>query len=158
LLALICAMGQNRVIGKNNQLPWRLPADLAYFKTITSGQTVVMGRKTYESIGHPLPGRKNIVLSTQHNFQPPDVLVAGSIEAVLDRAAAEAVFIIGGALIYQQFLPYSGRIYLTLVESFFEGNVFFPELDTTWKLVSQTLGVQNQRNPFPHRFLIYEKA
>jgi dihydrofolate reductase len=158
LLALICAMSQNRVIGKNNHLPWYLPADLVYFKTITLGQTVVMGRKTYESIGHPLPDRQNIVLSTTQSFHPPGVLVVRSNEAVLQRAATATVFIIGGFLLYQQFLPYAGRIYLTLIEATFEGDVFFPRLDATWKLVSQTLGFPDQHNPFPYQFLIYEKV
>jgi dihydrofolate reductase len=159
MLVLIAAMSLNRVIGFNNQLPWLLSADFQYFKAITSGQTVVMGRRTYESIGHPLAGRRNIVLSRRPNFKAaPNTEVVRSISAILKLATAQIVFVIGGALVYRQFIPYAGRIYLTLIEAVFVGDVFFPELDATWKLVSRTGGVQDAANPFPHWFLIYEKT
>jgi dihydrofolate reductase len=158
LIVLIGAMSQNRVIGKNNQLPWQLPADLAYFKAITVGQTVVMGRNTFESLGRPLAGRTNIVLSATSTFQPPGVLVARSIKMILDRAKTETIFIIGGSCIYHLFLPYAKRIYLTLIEAVFEGDVFFPEINATWQLVSEIRGFQDLQNPLPHRFLVYEKA
>jgi dihydrofolate reductase len=158
MIVLIGAMSQNRAIGKNNQLPWQLPVDLSYFKKITAGQTVVMGRKTFESLGHPLAGRTNIVLSATPTFRPPGVLVARSVEMILVQAKTETVFIIGGSRIYQLFLPYAKRIYLTLIEAVFEGDVFFPEIDATWQLVSQICGCQDLHNPLPHRFLVYEKA
>lgn len=158
MLVLITAMGLNRVIGDDNQLPWYLPADLHYFKTITAAQTVVMGRRTYESIGRPLAGRKNIVLSRRPDFKAPDIEVVRSAAAVLKLATAQTIFVIGGALVYRQFLPYAERIYLTLIEAVFAGDKFFPELDVTWKLVSRTGGLQDAANPFSHWFLIYEKT
>jgi dihydrofolate reductase len=157
LLALIAAMSQNRVIGKNNQLPWCLPADLHHFKTITAGHPIVMGRKTYESIGHALPGRDNLVLTRQITYQAPHIRVIHSYQSILELATAKTVFIIGGSGLYQLFLPYAARIYLTVIEFCCEGDVFFPELDTTWQVASQTSGSPDLQNLLPYRFLVYEK-
>jgi dihydrofolate reductase len=156
LIALIGAMSRNRIIGKDNRLPWRLPADLAHFKSITFGHTVVMGRKTFESIGRPLPGRKNIILTTNPNLKPEGFQIARSVTEILDQATSETVFIIGGAFTYRQFLPVAQLIYLTLIEADFVGDASFPELGPDWRLISQIPGAPNHENPYPHCFLAYQ--
>ncbi len=133
-ISLLVAMAQNRVIGRNNALPWRLSPDLKRFRRITMGHPIIMGRKTYESIGRPLDGRKNIVISRNPDFRPDGISVAGSIDEALALANDHEIMIIGGADIYKQTLPRAGRIYLTLIHQDFEGDAYFPELDkTAWK-------------------------
>ena len=158
MLALICAMGKNRVIGFQNRLPWQLPADLANFKAITTGHHVVMGRRTYLSIGHPLPGRNNIVLSANPRLAFPGCAMSRTIAEILELSNHEEVFIIGGALVYQEFLPYAERLYLTIINEEFEGDAYFPELDlTSWRLVSRTHGIKDPQNPFDYDFLVLER-
>jgi dihydrofolate reductase len=156
LIALIAAMSRNRIIGKDNRLPWRLPADLARFKTITFGHTVVMGRKTFESIEHPLPGRKNIILTTSPHLKSEGFQIASSVTEILNQATSKTIYIIGGASTYQQFLPFAQLSYLTMIEANFPGDTFFPELGPNWRLISQIPGVQNHQNPYPHCFLVYQ--
>lgn len=134
-LAMIVAQSSNRVIGINNQLPWHLPEDLKYFKSVTMGKPVIMGRKTYESIGRPLPGRKNIVITRQSSWQAEGVCAVNDLSAAIEMASDEArekgvaeVMVIGGAQIYAEALPLAQRIYLTRVEVELEGDAFFPEL------------------------------
>jgi dihydrofolate reductase len=162
MIALIVAMAQNRVIGKDNRMPWRLPADLAYFKRATMGHPVVMGRKTYESIGKPLPGRRNIILTRDPDFRAEGCEIYHSIGEVLALAQADEdqeLFIIGGDSVYSAFFPYADRLYLTLLEQYFAGDAFFPEIDPRkWRLVSRTRGETNKKNPYEYSFLIYEKA
>jgi dihydrofolate reductase len=142
LISMIAAMSQNRVIGEKNRLPWILPPDLANFRELTWGHKVVMGRRTYESIGKPLPGRENILLTRRPDNAPlSDILVVTSIEEIRTLAKDEEVFIIGGATLYRAFLPYAEWLYLTLIEADFPGDVFFPELEKHWKLVSKTDGI-----------------
>jgi dihydrofolate reductase len=128
-ISLIVAMAANRVIGKDGQLPWHLPSDLARFKQITMGYPLIMGRKTYDSIGRPLPGRKTIVLSRQPAYQPTGCLVLTSLDAALKEVwDYDEVFICGGEELYQEALPRCQRIYLTELEREIEGDTFFPEI------------------------------
>jgi dihydrofolate reductase len=129
-LSLIVAMAKNRVIGAKNKLPWRIPEDLKRFREITLGHPVIMGRKTWESIGRPLPGRSNIVVSRQPGFSAEGVTVVGSLDAAIDSAAAsgsDEIFVIGGGEIYRQALSRADRIYLTLLERDVDGDAFFPD-------------------------------
>ena len=121
-------MAKNRVIGVNNKLPWHLSADLKRFKALTMGHTIIMGRRTYESIGRPLPGRNNVVISRQSNLMFPCVTVVSSLDQATERANTGEVFIVGGAEIYREALPMAHRILLTEVHRHFEGDTFFPLL------------------------------
>ncbi|MDH3413257.1 MAG: dihydrofolate reductase [Gammaproteobacteria bacterium] len=133
-VSLIVAMAQNRVIGRNNALPWRLSPDLKRFRRITMGHPIVMGRKTYESIGRPLDGRKNIVISRNPDFRPDGVTVASSIDQALALASDNEIMIIGGADIYKQTLPRADRIHFTLIHESFDGDAYFPEINSNeWK-------------------------
>src|SRR5690606_5122657 len=138
-LSIIVAVSANNAIGKNNQLLWHLPADLKHFKNITSGHTIIMGRKTYESIGKPLPHRRNIVITRQPQLQLAGVEIVHSLDEALALCQNEAeVFVIGGAEIYRQALPLCQRIYLTRVHKHFDGDAFFPELDyETWQEIEK---------------------
>ncbi|TKB50925.1 type 3 dihydrofolate reductase [Ferrimonas aestuarii] len=127
-LSLIACMAHNRIIGQGNQMPWHLPADLKHFKAVTMGKPVVMGRKTYESIGRPLPGRHNVVISRQPDLQIEGVSVVTSIDAALALLADEAeVMIIGGGQLYQAMLPHADRLYLTLADLHVAGDTQFPD-------------------------------
>ncbi|AEI65213.1 dihydrofolate reductase [Corallococcus macrosporus] len=157
-LSAIVAMAANRVIGAANQLPWRLPADLARFKRITMGHTLVMGRKTYESIGRPLPGRTFIVVTRQRDFAPPGVQVAHSVDEALAMAEASGdteVFIAGGADLYAQTMDRVQRLYLTHIDRDFPGDTRFPDVDLTgWTRVDEE--AHPDAEP-PHTFLTYER-
>jgi dihydrofolate reductase len=124
-LELVVAVAENDVIGRGNQLPWHLPADLRHFKLLTLGKPVLMGRKTYESIGKALPGRTNIVLSRSPEFAPRDCLVVSTLEQARAAAGVQALMVIGGAEIYRQCLPYASRIHLTLIHARIEGDTTF---------------------------------
>lgn len=127
-ISLVAAMAHNRVIGKEGQMPWHLPGELAYFKEITLGKPIIMGRATFESIGRPLPGRRNIVISRQPHVLPPTVETAASPQAALDLVKDVAeVMIIGGGQIYRHFLPQATRLYLTHIELQVDGDTFFPD-------------------------------
>ena len=160
IVSLIAAMDRNRLIGNKNQLPWHLPADLAHFKQVTMGKPIIMGRKTYESIGRPLPGRTNIVLTRDDGYQAEGIVLASSLEQAIDRASEDSdeVMIIGGSNIYEQALGSSDRLYLTLVEEAFEGDAWFPEIDMgQWREVSSESHVADANNPVDYRFMIFEK-
>ncbi|HVG58887.1 MAG TPA: dihydrofolate reductase [Hyalangium sp.] len=158
-LSAIVAMARNRVIGANNQLPWRLPADLARFKRLTMGHTLVMGRKTYESIGRPLPGRTMVVVTRQHGYAPQGVKVAHSVDEALALAQGDdEVFIIGGAELFAQTMNRLDRLYLTLIEREIPGDTFFPEVDLSrWKLIEQEHHPASTPEALPHAFLTYER-
>jgi len=144
LVSIIAAMSENRVIGKHNKLPWHLPEELKYFKKITSGKPIIMGRKTFESMGSkPLPNRQNIILTQDPNFVAPQCVVAHSVEEALSKVlSTEEVMIIGGAHIYQLFLPMASRLYLTVVHIQVTGDTFFPALEPSdWELVEADPGV-----------------
>ncbi|WP_342375934.1 dihydrofolate reductase [Myxococcus stipitatus] len=157
-LSAIVAMASNRVIGHQNQLPWRLPPDLARFKRLTMGHTLVMGRKTYESIGRPLPGRTTVVITRRHDFAPPGVTVAHSVDEALQFAQSrgdDEVFIAGGADLYAQTMARTQRLYLTRIAREFPGDVFFPDVDLSgWRLLEEE---PHPEGDLPFAFLTYER-
>lgn len=156
-IALIAAMAANRVIGKNNQLAWRLPEDLQYFKRVTLGHHLIMGRKTWDSIGRPLPGRTTIVISRQADFSPAGALVAHSLEQALQLCQGqEQVFVVGGAQIYALALPLAQRLYLTELAIEVDGDAWFPEFDAAqWQRVSHD---PHQGADFAYAFSVYERV
>ena len=164
MINIILAISQNNVIGRSNQLPWYLPADLKYFATKTKTHNVIMGRKTYESIlskiGQPLPARTNIVISRQSDY-PVDnnVILAHSLEEAIKRANQDKeIFIIGGAQIYKQALPLADKVYLTRIHSHTEGDIYFNDfIEDNWRLVSEEFHPKNGRNIYDYSFLVYEK-
>lgn len=155
-ISIIAAVAKNRVIGKDNKLPWNLPADLKHFKDLTLGKPIVMGQKTFESIGKPLPGRTNVVLTLDKSFNPSGCIMAHSIEEALEKAGnCQEVMICGGASVYKQFLPRADKMYLTLIEGDFEGDAYFPEFD--WQDWQETERIENQpdkENHYKYTFLI----
>lgn len=159
MISLIWAMDENRVIGLQNQLPWRLPEDLKFFKRMTLGHVIVMGRKTCESIGKPLPGRENIVITRDAGFCPDGYSIMNSIEELLDFSMKkdEEVFVIGGAEIFKEILPHADKLYLTLIHDQFKGDTFFPVFDLdNWQLETREIGLKDERNPYDYEFLIYK--
>jgi len=165
-LSLIAATANNNAIGRNNELPWHLPQDLKYFKSATLGKPVIMGRKTFESIGKPLPGRTNIVVTRQKDWKFSGVLVAQSLDEALaiaeqfrneQNSLAEEVMVIGGAEIYRHALALADRVYLTRIAADVEGaDAYFPQLpDNQWALVSELQG-DTEAN-LPHKFQVFEK-
>ena len=143
MLSLIAAVAQNRAIGKNNQLLWHLPEDMRYFRETTRGKTVIMGRKTWESLPaavRPLPGRRNIVVTRDRHYAAAGALLVHSLDEAIGTAGNEGeTFIIGGAELYNQALPLAQRLYLTEVAQVYEGDVFFPEISATdWQEISRT--------------------
>ena len=159
-ISIIVAQSRNGVIGKNNQLPWHLPADLKHFKAVTMGKPIVMGRKTFESIGRPLPGRKNIVISRQRNFQAPGCAVFHSIDEALASLVQESeIMVIGGANIYEQFIDKADRIYRTVVDVSVEGDVYFPELPSNeWVLESEESFLADEKNQLNYAFQVLVKV
>ena len=162
-LSLIVAVSDNNVIGENGRLPWHLPADLKYFKKLTIGKPIIMGRKTYESIGHSLPGRLNIVLTGTPDYRPKDeVLVFNSFETVLERLKEDRVedaFIIGGNRIFETTINHVETMYITRVHAIFlNGDVFFPDIDHShWKLISEEAHEPDDLNVYKYKFQIYER-
>jgi dihydrofolate reductase len=150
IISLIAAMDKNNVIGKDNSLPWKLPADMKRFKELTVGKPVVMGRKTFESIGKPLPGRKNIILTRDKNFRAKGCVVVHSVDESLKAAESSAeLMIIGGAQIYRQFLPIANKMHLTLIDAEFGGDAYFPEYSKNeWKEVKREEHQNNHRYSF----------
>lgn len=158
MISLIAAISKNRVIGKDGRLPWDLPADLAYFKKITMGHPLIMGRKTFESLGKPLPGRQNVVITKSRNYTPQNCLIMHSIDEAKTFCKDKNSFIIGGSQIYREFFPYADRLYITLINEDFAGDSFFPVIEPQiWRLISQTKGVRNEHNPYDYSFLVYGK-
>ena len=160
MISFMWAQDKNGVIGKDNQLPWHLPEDLKHFKRTTMGHPIVMGRKTYESIGKPLPGRENIVLTRDRQFRAEGCIVLHSIDQLYDwinRYDGE-VFITGGAHIFQLLLPVAERFYVTKIAESFAGDTYFPSIDwSQWELVTSKKGIKNEKNPYDYEFQIYEK-
>jgi dihydrofolate reductase len=158
-ISLVVAMARNRVIGRDNGLPWRLSEDLKRFKATTLGKPILMGRKTFESIGKPLPGRRNIVLTRDRTWCAEGVEVAGSVEEALELAqGAPELAVIGGAEIYRLMLPMADRIYLTRVEAEVSGDTEFPRLDSTqWTEVRAGAHPADERNQYPATFLILDR-
>jgi len=158
MISIIVAYANGRVIGKKGTIPWHLPNDLHHFKCITSGHTVVMGRKTFESIGHPLPLRRNVVLTANKTFASLGVEVAHSIDDILALDNPNDIFILGGASIYQAFLDTAERLYITEISLEIEGDAFFPEWDhSSFRLISTQTGILDEQNTLAHAFFIYER-
>jgi dihydrofolate reductase len=157
-VALIAALDENRVIGYQGGVPWRLPDDMRWFRQMTMGKPVVMGRRTYESIGQPLPGRHNIVVTRQQDFQAPGCEVVDSPAAALLSAAAHRpaeIMVIGGATLYTALLPQASRLYLTFVEGCFPGDTFFPPLDMVdWAIEAETMHPADEQHSTPFRLVV----
>lgn len=164
-LAIIVAQAQNRVIGINNNLPWHLPEDLRYFKQVTMGKPIIMGRKTFESIGRPLPGRTNIVITRDPDYAPENVKVVHSLEAAKELAESicmidggDEAMIIGGAQIYEQALAEADRLYLTQVHADVHGDAWFPEFNPgEWMEVGREDFAASGHNPYDYSFIVLQR-
>lgn len=156
MIKIIVAISKNRVIGNDNSLIWHLPADLKHFKNLTTDNTIVMGRKTYESIGKALPNRRNIVITRQEDYNPEGCEVVSSLEEAL-LLCAENCFIIGGGEIYKQSISIADKIYLTLVDEEFEGDTYFPELGSEWFVVNRIDNEPDDKNKYKYSFIEYER-
>lgn len=165
-LALIVAKASNDVIGRGNALPWYLPNDLKYFKQVTLGKPIIMGRRTWESLKRPLPGRTNIVITRQAGYEAAGAKVVPGLEQALTLAESVAfiegrdeVVVIGGAQIYQQALPRTDRIYLTEVHADIEGDTHFPALDVSqWREIAREDFSAEGANPYDYSFVVYDRA
>lgn len=156
-ICIIAALSENRAIGKDNKLLWRIPEDLRHFKELTTGHPVIMGRKTFESIGRPLPGRINIIVTRDQSFEAAGCVVCHSIEAAIETAKdqkQDKVFIIGGEQVYEETVGLADKLYLTLVEGEFEGDAFFPDYSEFKRIVSDKTG---ESEGLKFRFLELER-
>ncbi len=161
-VSIIAALADNNVIGRDNKLPWHMPADMKWFKNHTMGHHVLMGRKTFEQFQKPLPGRANVVITRNPNFSAEGVAIARSVDEAISKAEAAGdreIFIIGGAEIFAQSLHRADRMYLTRIHAEPEGNAYFPEFDDVneWKLVDAEHCEADEKNPYPYSFLTYER-
>lgn len=158
-ISIVAAIAKNRVIGKNNRLPWRLPRDMQHFREVTTGKPVIMGRKTFESIGKALPGRKNIILTRDSNFRAEGCVVVHSVEEALAAAeGTQEIMVIGGAEIYKAFLPRAERMYLTEIHADFEGDTYFPEYDPDeWQEKERQDFPADTENPYQYSFVVFER-
>ena len=158
-VSAIVAIAENHAIGKDNKLLWHLPNDLKHFKTITSGHTVIMGRKTYDSVGRPLPNRRNIIV-TRQNLAIEGCEVVNSVEDALALCADEdEVFIVGGAEIYKLAMPLTDKIYLTIVHQNFDGDTYFPEIKANeWRETEREDHQPDNKNPLPYSFITFERS
>jgi dihydrofolate reductase len=155
-IALIAAMASNHVIGRDNALPWRLPADLKRFKALTMGKPILMGRRTFESIGKALPGRENFVVTRDRAYEAVGCRVFTDLDAAIAAADERELMVIGGAQIYAQTLALAQRLYLTLVQAEVRGDVMFPEIDRAqWRVVSDETHRADERHEFEFRFVDY---
>lgn len=159
MIILIAAMAQKRVIGYRNRLPWHLPEDLKHFKEKTMGHPILMGRKTFEAIGRPLPGRRNLILTRSFGYHAEGVMAYHSVDDVLRTYEKENLFVIGGEEIFHLFLPYAQWIDLTYIDHPFPGDRFFPQLvPGEWRLISREKGKKNKKNPYDYEFLLLKRA
>jgi len=162
-ISILVAMAKNRVIGRNNALPWQLPPDLKRFKELTMGHHIVMGRKTYESIGRPLPGRTSVIITRQPDYQVPGALVVASIDQALKVCSAgkevdQEIFVIGGAQIYRQSLGLCQRIYITEIQQEFDGDTLFPELNQqVWREISREKHRLNDDDGLEYHFVVLDR-
>lgn len=161
MLSIIVAIAENNVIGKDNQLIWHLPEDLKRFKRLTTGHTIIMGRKTFESLGRVLPNRKHVVLCNDMKLDIdnenvevlPDISM---LKKYMDDE--EEHFVLGGATIYRLLMPYASKMYVTLIHQEFEGDVYFPEIkEEEWKVVSREKGLRDENNPFDYEYINFER-
>lgn len=161
MLSIIVAKAKNNIIGKDNKMIWHLPEDLKHFKNLTTGHTIIMGRKTFESLGKPLPNRKHIIFSQNPDFKVNDenVEVVHSLLQIQDLIEGkEEAFVIGGAMIYNFLMPYVKKMYVTEIEKDFEGDTFFPIIDSEiWKEVAREKGIKDENNNLDYYFVTYER-
>ncbi|MEN3802481.1 type 3 dihydrofolate reductase [Aeromonas veronii] len=160
-ISMIAALAKKQVIGKNNLMPWHMPADLAHFKRVTLGKPVLMGRKTFESIGRPLPGRRNLVISRNPDYQAEGIEVVGSVEAALALLAGSSVeelMVIGGGHLYAEMLPSADCLYLTRIDLAVEGDTRFPAFDDgQWQRVDCESHPADDKNPHPYSFETWQR-
>lgn len=160
--SIMVARSDNRVIGKDNDLVWHMPADLKYFKETTTGHYVIMGRKTYESVDKPLPGRLNIIVTRQKDYHREGCIVVHNVEeafALGEKNRQEEVFILGGSQIYALTMDLADRIYLTEIQAEFEGDSYFPKIDDTqWKEVKREGHEPDEKNPHPYAFVVLQRT
>ena len=161
MLSIVVAKAKNNIIGKDNKIIWHLPEDLKHFKNLTTGHTIIMGRKTFESLGKPLPNRKHIIFSQNPDFKVNDenVEVVHSLLQIQDLIEGkEEAFVIGGAMIYNFLMPNVKKMYVTEIEKDFEGDTFFPIIDSeVWKETSREKGIKNEENNLDYYFVTYER-
>ena len=160
VITLIVAKDENSVIGHEGRLPWHLPADMKYFKTVTMGKPLIMGRHTYESIGKPLPGRTNIVVTKDAGYQAPGCLVVHSVEEALTVVVDHPeVMVMGGATLYEQLLPRASKIYVTEVHAQVTGNTYFPTFNLDeWREVSRNDHAADENNAYAYSFVVLERT
>lgn len=159
-LSIIAAMDRNQLIGNQGDMPWSLPADLQHFKKITMGSPIIMGRKTFESLARPLPGRTNIVMTKNKNYSAEGCLIFHSEAEIFKKFlnTEKEAFIIGGEEIYKLFLPYSNKLYLTMIENEFSGDTYFPDIDwQNWEKVSEEKGKTDKKNPYLYSYQVYQR-
>lgn len=161
MLSIIVAKAKNNIIGKDNKIIWHLPEDLKHFKNITTGHTIIMGRKTFESLGRVLPNRKHIIFSNNPSFNvnEENVKVVHSLLEIQDLIEGkEEAFVIGGAMIYNFLMPYVKKMYVTEIDKEFEGDTFFPKIDDNmWKEISREKGIKDDKNNLDYYFVTYER-
>ncbi|MEY4987667.1 MAG: Dihydrofolate reductase [Bacteroidota bacterium] len=161
MLKILVAFDENRVIGKNNTLIWHLPADLKRFKTLTTGHVIIMGRKTFESIGKPLPNRTSIVISRQVDLQIEGAIIAHSVEEAILKAKSitrEDIYIVGGAEIYALSLPLADQILVTQLHDIFDGDAYFPEIPTdTFEVTEKERGITDEKNAYQYSYITYTR-
>ncbi|ENM5933727.1 type 3 dihydrofolate reductase [Vibrio mimicus] len=158
MISMIAAMAENRIIGKDNQMPWHLPADFAWFKRCTLGKPVIMGRKTYQSIGRPLPGRHNIVISRDESLQIDGVDVVASIDAALAKAGeVDEIMIIGGGSLYAACLPMANKLYITEINAELDGDTQFPAWGSDWQECYRENYPADEKNTYAMDFVIFER-
>jgi dihydrofolate reductase len=159
-LSIIVAVSENGVIGRQGGLPWHLPGDLKWFKAKTVGHTLIMGRKTYESVGRPLPGRTTVVITRDPLFVPDGVAIARSVDEAIGKAPGDdEVFIGGGGEVFRQILPAVHRMYITRVHAHIDGDTYFPEVDwSRWRETFREDHPADEKNAYPYSFVIYERA
>ncbi len=158
MITIIAAIGKNRELGKNNDLIWHLPNDLKRFKKVTSGHDVIMGRKTFESLGKPLPNRTNIIITRNTNYKAEGCIVVNSLEAALNITTDSNPYILGGGNIYSQAIKIANVLDLTLVDAELDADVFFPEIDlTVWKETSRENFVADEKHQYDYSFVTFEK-
>lgn len=161
MISLLFAMDKNRLIGKDNALPWRLPNDMKFFRETTTGKSVIMGRKTYESLNGPLKNRENIIVTRDTDFQAPSCKIIHSLDDIKKWNKEEPNkewFIIGGEEIYKQMLPYADKMYMTYIDHAFEGDTHFPSWnESEWKMISKVKGEKDEKNPYDYYFIQYNR-
>lgn len=159
MISIIAALAENRVIGINNTLPWRLPNDLKHFRRLTTGHAIIMGRKNYESIGKPLPERTNIIITRNRDYRADGCLIAHSLDEALTLAKNDPeIFVIGGAEIYSTALARADRLYLTRVHATIAGDTYFPEFDETeWRESACERHAADERHAFDYSFVVFER-